>query len=121
MSDKRPCLTCGGSGRKPGSRPVHGARPWCHACGGSGFAKPFCKPYQAGLASSTQGVCKRLGRVLTALDCEINSNIVTPESEILPALRMFRSQLVEGLEHEGWSMSYDGGNRCKVRAARRGR
>lgn len=75
--------------------------------------KPYCRPWNAGLQSETGAVCRRLGRLLGALRDEINGNIV--EGEILDDIRAFRLQLLRRLEAEGWTMSYDGGNRLKVR------
>lgn len=74
----------------------------------------YCKPWNAGLASETGAVCRRLGRLLTALDCEITTNVV--EGKIVDEIRDFRYQLITRLEAEGWSVSYDGGDRVKVRA-----
>lgn len=75
--------------------------------------KPYCKPHNAGLASETPAVCRRLGRLLTTLDTEINAWIV--EGTITDDLREFRYRTMQRLEAEGWSMSYDGGERLKVR------
>lgn len=74
----------------------------------------YCVPYNAGLDSETPAVCRRLGRLLTALDTEITSHVV--EGAICREIRDFRYQLLCKLEADGWSMSYDGGNRMKVRA-----
>lgn len=74
----------------------------------------FCKPWNAGLASETPAVERRLGRLLTAMDTEINANIV--EGAIVQWLHEKRFELVGLLEKEGWTMSYDGGDRLKVRA-----
>jgi hypothetical protein len=73
----------------------------------------YCKPHNAGLASETGAVCRRLGRLLTGLDTEINAWVV--EGEILQDIRDFRYRTMQRLENEGWSMSYDGGDRLKVR------
>jgi hypothetical protein len=78
-----------------------------------GKGKPYCRPWNAGLASETPAVCKRLGRLLTALDTEINAHIV--DGTINDDISAFRRQLVERLEAEGWTFSYDGGNKLKVR------
>lgn len=75
--------------------------------------KPYCKPHNAGLASETGAVCRRLSRMLTGLDVEINAWIV--EGAILDDIRTFRLQVMERLEREGWTMSYNGGDRLKVR------
>lgn len=75
--------------------------------------KPYCKPQNAGLASETSAVCKRLGRLFDALDSEITSMVV--EGEIIEDVRAFRFALMTKLEADGWTMSYDGGERFKVR------
>jgi len=74
----------------------------------------YCKPWNAGLASETPAVCRRIGRLLTALDTELNVNIC--EGKVVEDIRAFRFALVSQLEAEGWSVSYDGGDRVKVRA-----
>jgi hypothetical protein len=73
----------------------------------------YCEPWNAGLASETPAVCKRIGRLLTALDTEINSHVV--QGDIIDHIREFRFELMTRLEAEGWTMSYDGGNAMKVR------
>lgn len=75
---------------------------------------PYCKPWNAGLASTGEAVCSRIGRLMTALDVEINSNIV--KGAINDDIREFRFTLMQRLEADGWTMSYDGGDRLKVRA-----
>jgi hypothetical protein len=74
---------------------------------------PYCKPHNAGLDSETPAVCRRLGRLLTAIDTEITAHVV--QGDICKDLSDFRYQVMCKLEAEGWSMSYDGGNRLKVR------
>lgn len=76
-------------------------------------AKPYCIPWNTGLCSETPAVRRRLGRLMTALDTEINSNIA--QGEIVNHIRDFRLAMLERLEREGWTLSYDGGNRMKVR------
>ena len=75
--------------------------------------RPYCKPWNAGLASETPAVCRRLGRLFDALDTEINTNIA--DGQIVEDVRQFRSQLQKQLLAEGWSMSYLGGNKMRVR------
>ena len=75
--------------------------------------KAYCVPWNAGLASETHAVCRRIGRLMMALDTEINSNIA--QGEIVQHIRDFRLEMLERLEREGWTLSYDGGNRMKVR------
>ena len=77
------------------------------------MSERYCKPWNAGLASATPAVCRRLSRLFEALDSEINSNIV--QGAIAEDVRAFRWQLQQRLEADGWTMSYDGGNRLKVR------
>lgn len=74
----------------------------------------YCVPWNAGLDSETPAVCRRIGRLLTALDTEITSHVV--QGQISKDIQEFRYQLMFKLEADGWSMSYDGGNRMKVRA-----
>lgn len=73
----------------------------------------YCEPWNAGLASEPKAVCKRLSRLLMALGDEINDHIV--KGEICDELREFRFSIQQKLEAEGWSFSYDGGDRLKVR------
>ncbi len=74
----------------------------------------YCKPWNAGLASETPAVARRIGRLLQALDAEINANIC--EGAIVDDVRAFRLDLCTKLERDGWTFSYDGDNRMKVRA-----
>jgi hypothetical protein len=74
----------------------------------------YCKPWNAGLASETPAVCRRISRLFDALDSEITSNVV--QGHIVDEIRDFRYRLLTKLEAEGWSLSYDGGNKFKVRA-----
>lgn len=82
-----------------------------YAYGGANMA--YCKPWNAGLASETSAVCKRLSRLLDALHNEVNQNIA--EGAICDDLREFSFSLQTKLEAEGWTFSYDGGDKLKVR------
>lgn len=73
----------------------------------------YCLPWNTGLSSTDRAVCNRIGRLLTALDTELTSHVV--RGQIENDIRDFRYQLMCKLEADGWSMSYDGGNRMKVR------
>ena len=75
--------------------------------------KPYCKPWNAGLASEDGAVARRIGRLLTALDTEINTHVV--QGAIDDDIRAFRLDLCAKLEKDGWTFSYDGGDRVKVR------
>lgn len=75
--------------------------------------KPYCVPWEAGLASSTKGVCKRLARLIMSMDWEITSQIV--QGGILADLIDMRRKLCDGLAADGWTWSYQGGNRLTVR------
>lgn len=77
------------------------------------MTKRYCVPWNTGLSSTDRAVCARLSRLMTALDTEITSHVV--QGEIEKDIRDFRYQLMCKLERDGWSMSYDGGNRLKVR------
>ena len=74
----------------------------------------YCTPWETGLSSTEAAVCRRLGRLLQALHDEINSHVV--RGAICDDLRNFSLQLQSKLENDGWSFSYQGGNRLKVRA-----
>jgi hypothetical protein len=76
--------------------------------------KMYCRPLNAGLASETPAVARRIGRLLAALDNELNAHIC--EGGILEEIREFRYLMRVKLENEGWTFSYDGGDRLKVRA-----
>lgn len=75
--------------------------------------RPYCRPLNAGLCSATSAVCRRIGRLLTAIDTEISRSTV--DGQINDDIREFRFSMMQRLENEGWSMSYDGGNTMKVR------
>jgi hypothetical protein len=77
------------------------------------MTKAYCVPWNAGLQSETGAVCRRIGRLMTALDTEINSNIA--QGEIVEHIRNFRFDMLTRLEREGWTLSYDGTNNMKVR------
>jgi hypothetical protein len=74
---------------------------------------PYCKPLNAGLASETSAVCRRIGHLMQALDREINAYVV--EGAILDDIRAFRLQLCDRLEAEGWSYTYQGTDRMSIR------
>jgi hypothetical protein len=78
----------------------------------------YCKPWNAGLASETSAVARDLGRLFDALD-SINSNLV--QGDILEDIKRARIAIWDGLEAEGWTVSYQtrnlkGSNRCHVYA-----
>lgn len=73
----------------------------------------YCCPLNAGLASKTDAVCRRIGRLMTALDNEINSWVVS--GPITEDLRTFRFDLMRKLENDGFTLSYDGKNKMTVR------
>lgn len=73
----------------------------------------YCDPWNTGLASTDRAVCSRISRLLTALGDEINSHGV--KGQIAEDVRTFRLHLIDKLQADGWTMSYDGGNRLKVR------
>lgn len=73
----------------------------------------YCRPHNAGKDSETASVRRRLGRLLQSLEAEINPHIC--EGGINTDLIAFRHTIQSRLEKEGWTFSYDGGNRLKVR------
>jgi hypothetical protein len=52
-------------------------------------------------------VCERLGRLLTSLQVEINSNYVV-RGEIAEDIRKFRNHLTERLVSDGWHFRWTG-------------
>lgn len=62
----------------------------------------YCKPLNAGLASETGAVARKLGRLLDALDV-VNSFIV--RGDILDDLYALRQKIHDGLEGQGWTVS----------------
>lgn len=77
------------------------------------MSKPYCKPLNAGLASETGAVCRRLAKLFEAIDEHINQLVV--EGQILEDLHEFRYQLCQRLRAEGWTMSYSGTDKLRVR------
>lgn len=78
-------------------------------------ATDYCKPWNAGLASTTPAVGKRLGRLLDALYDEINPNVVN--GPIAQELADFRFSLIEKLKADGWDIKIPG-NRYIVKRAK---
>lgn len=78
--------------------------------------KPYCRPLNAGLASETGAVARRLAAMFDALD-SVNSCIVA--GSILDDIQDARRKVWDALEAEGWTVSYqtgklEGSNRCHV-------
>jgi hypothetical protein len=76
----------------------------------------YCIPWNAGLASETPAVQRRLERLLHTLSQEINDNIV--QGPIAEEVRQFRINLIEKLRADGWEVYYPpiNGNKMRVRA-----
>jgi hypothetical protein len=62
--------------------------------------KQYCNPWEAGLSSEASAVARGLGRILTILENEINSNLVT--GDIVNDVREFRLSLHNKLKADGW-------------------
>ena len=73
--------------------------------------KPYCTPWNAGLASETPAVARRLARLVGALDQEITSNVVS--GQIVEDVRALAVTIREKLDAEGWFFTYDGGDHLK--------
>lgn len=73
---------------------------------------PYCLPRCAGMTSTRAEVCKYIRRVIDDLEWLNSGNV---EGRVLNDIQNFRSALWNGLTAEGWTLSYDGGNRLKVR------
>lgn len=74
----------------------------------------YCVPSNCGLASETGSVCRRLAKLIKSLDDHINGFVV--DGAILEDIRNFRMELGRKLEAEGWTFSYQGGEKLSVRA-----
>lgn len=74
---------------------------------------PYCKPSETGMQSSTRQIQRRLGRLLDALVNEITPYNV--DGDLPKELSTFRQTIISKLQAEGWSFSYDGGDKMKVR------
>lgn len=79
------------------------------------MAKQYCKPWNAGLASETKSVCRRIGRLIDSLGVEINSNIC--EGEIVDDVWKFRTDVLTKLRDAGWSVEFVG-DKTRVKAPR---
>lgn len=73
---------------------------------------PYCQPNNTSAAGIAE-ISRRLAGLLHCLTKEINSAVVT--GDINRDLRHFYRTMRTQLENEGWSFSYDGGPRLKVR------
>jgi hypothetical protein len=73
----------------------------------------YCLPWNTGLSSTDIAVRNRIGRLLDALANELNEHVV--RGQIAADVREFRYQILCKLEADGWTISYDGGDRVKVR------
>jgi len=77
----------------------------------------YCKPWNAGLASETSSVEKRISRLLEALSVEINSNLV--QGDIVDDIYNFRVALWQKLKRDGWEIkSRKTGSKPIVKAPR---
>ena len=65
----------------------------------------YCKPANAGLESSKKAVARRLARLLNSMYDEINGYVV--EGKIIDDLISLRRKLNDGLEKDGWRVTWD--------------
>lgn len=72
---------------------------------------PYCTPWNAGLASESSAVAKRLARLVYALDQEITANVVS--GKIVEDVHDLAVKIREKLDAEGWFFTYDGGDNLK--------
>lgn len=75
------------------------------------MSKPYCTPWNTGLASETPAVARRLARLVESLDNEITSNVVS--GEIVEDVHALAVTLRQKLDAEGWFFTYDGGDKLK--------
>ena len=78
--------------------------------------EPYCKPWNAGLASETPAVARKLGKMFDAMEV-IDRKLV--DGDIVEDLRNAALAVREHLEAEGWTVStmngnLEGGNRWRV-------
>lgn len=78
--------------------------------------QPYCNPWNAGLASETPAVCRRLQRLIKALSVEINDQVV--RGQIADDVRNFRLKIWRKLQRDGWEVSWHekGDGACRVKA-----
>jgi hypothetical protein len=73
---------------------------------------PYCIPRNR-TATGLAEISRRLSHLTRCLEVQINAGVV--EGDIVKDLRTWESTLLAKLEGEGWSFSYDAGQRLKVR------
>lgn len=79
----------------------------------------YCKPWNAGLASETKAVERRLARLLRALKDEVNDQIVKPgEGTVADAVYNFRCTVIENLRASGWTVKANERGGYTVKAPR---
>ena len=76
----------------------------------------YCVPNNAGLGSTTKKVASGLGRLLDALDNEINAYRVE-RGELTEQLDTFKRDLIKRLQADGWTVTVPK-NRYVVREAK---
>jgi hypothetical protein len=74
--------------------------------------KPYCNPNEAGLASTSRAVGRRLGRILDALDTEISWAVCS--GDILEDVRDLAFKMREKLKAEGWRITVNRHDRWQV-------
>lgn len=72
----------------------------------------YCAPLDNSKAGMRE-VCRRLANLLQCLDININTAVVT--GRITVDVKTLNNVMQAQLESDGWSFSYDGGPRLKVR------
>jgi hypothetical protein len=63
-------------------------------------AGDYCRPFNAGLASTPQAIGKRLGRLIDALGREVTSHVAS--GRLVDEIWRFRAHMIEQLQAEGW-------------------
>lgn len=60
----------------------------------------YCVPSEAGLASEGRSVARRLGKLLSALDGQVNAWVI--DGPMVNELWEFKAGLIEKLKADGW-------------------
>lgn len=73
---------------------------------------PYCTPRDTS-AAGIKEICRRVAGLLRCLENEVSSAVA--HGEITQDLQRFRIEVLQRLENEGWSFSYNAGPRLQAR------
>lgn len=72
----------------------------------------YCAPIDNSVAGIRE-ICRRLATLVQCMETNINTAVVS--GQITIDVQRFNTALQTKLQSEGWTLSYDGGPRLKVR------